>query len=144
MWSHYASNHTGVCLEFDIVGDDIIKGRLMDVDYVSDYMVLDEVERTRTGHLSLNVTSNGRFLRTKFKNWSYEEEVRSYAICDAEHRTGRPQPFLGPLTGLYFGKNASINDIALIRHNLSHLPGIKLFQVDLDTNTMKMDKLVLL
>ena len=142
MWSNYASNHTGVCLEFEVVGDEILKGRLMDVDYDNEPLSLDTVERTHTGHLSLHISKNGRFLKTKFKNWSYEQEKRCYAFCDSDKMSGIAQPFLGPLTGVYFGKNASIDDIELVKHNSIQLSKVKFFQVELDTSTMKMDKLI--
>lgn len=139
MWSHYANNHKGVCIEFDIIDENVIKGQLMEVTYSNELSTLNNVERTSTGHLSLNVSSNGKFLTTKFQNWSYEEEFRAYIICEDANSNGMEKPFLGSLTALYFGKNSSQDDIELVKHNTSHIIGLKYFKVDLNIKTMKIE-----
>ncbi len=141
MWSHYADNHRGVCIEYEITDEEVIKGRLIEVKYNNELSIFDKIERMPSGHLSLNTTTNGKFLITKFKNWSYEEELRTYIISDEPTSNGKEQPFLGNITTIYFGKNASIDDIALVKHNTSHLKPLKLAKVDLNTETMKIETL---
>lgn len=139
MWSHYANNHRGVCLEFEITNEETIKGQLININYDNDLTTIDNVERTSSGHLSLNVTSNGKFLATKFKNWSYEEELRTYVICEETNFAGVERPFLGNLTSIYFGKNTMKDDIELIKHITSHITLLKYYTVELNTTKMKIE-----
>jgi hypothetical protein len=139
MWSHYADNHRGVCLEFEITNEEIIKGQLIEINYSNELTIIDNVERTSTGHLSLSIISNGKFLATKFKNWSHEEELRTYVICEDANLTGEEKPFLGKLTAIYFGKNAFKDDIALVKHNSSHIGLLKFYLVELNNSNMKIE-----
>jgi hypothetical protein len=68
LWSHYADKHRGICLGFET--DDEIP---MPVDYTADRPVLPDSlpEEMREGFAL-------QMLSTKFKDWSYENEVRIY------------------------------------------------------------------
>ncbi|MEA4917252.1 DUF2971 domain-containing protein [Proteiniphilum sp.] len=137
MWSHYADSHRGVCLEWE-VDEEQVKGLLLEVKYENTLTTLDTVERLETGHLSLNVSTNGKFIIQKFKNWEYEDELRTYIICEDSLKKGELKSFLGKLTSIYFGKNTSPENIDLVKHNAKHIPDIEYKQVDLDVDTMKM------
>jgi hypothetical protein len=139
MWSHYANNHKGVCIEFEIIDESVINEQLFEVKYSNELLTHNNIEKTSLGHLSLNLNNNGKFLVTKFQNWSYEEEWRTYVICDDENLNGMEKHFIGNLTALYFGKNSSQDDIDLIKHNTSHILGLKYFKVDLNIKTMEID-----
>lgn len=138
MWSHYADSHKGVCLEWE-VDEDKVKGQLFDMKYENVITTLDKVERTPTGHLSLNIETNGKFIIQKFKNWKYEEELRTYIICEDNLKKGESKSFLGELAAIYFGKNSSNDNIELIKHNTQHIDNLKYKKVDINTNSMKMD-----
>jgi hypothetical protein len=67
MWSHYADNHEGVCLEFTVLKESYFDGAIS-VIYASDYP-------------QLKVTMGSRELadgmvRTKATHWAYESEWR--------------------------------------------------------------------
>jgi hypothetical protein len=139
MWSHYADNHRGVCLEWDL--DESNRDRIFTIEYANRIDTLDKVELTASGELSLNVKSNAKFLTTKFATWSYEEEVRIILIEQDLRKNGKYEAFPGQLRAIYFGKNASQDDIDLVKHNSEKLR-IKYFQVGLNEATMKNDLLV--
>jgi hypothetical protein len=61
-WAHYADNHKGVCLGFEI--DEI---NLRKVKYVSERLAKDTLEQS---------DCNERLLTTKFSHWIYEQERR--------------------------------------------------------------------
>ena len=64
LWSHYADNHRGICLGFDIPDD-----LPMQVSYVnSRFNWPSVVDESFMKHL----------LFTKFSHWSYEDEYRFY------------------------------------------------------------------
>jgi hypothetical protein len=74
MWSHYAQNHTGVCLEFNshrnLVGD------ALGVVYCTTYPVLDLTDQSDNAILLP--------LLTKAKDWEYEDEYRLIAQEEKE------------------------------------------------------------
>lgn len=84
MWSHYADDHKGVCIEFERPKKDFIdvryskKRNLFDLEYIT---------RKYLGHLLSNemidkenknlIKSMIKPFMTKSKDWAYEKEVRS-------------------------------------------------------------------
>jgi len=72
MWSHYASNHRGVCLQFEIARDIATFGQALEVSYSYNYPVSNWVKEAK------NIT---RVLLKKYIGWEYEDERR---IIDPE------------------------------------------------------------
>jgi hypothetical protein len=68
LWSHYADKHRGICLGFDM--DDRI---LRQVKYVKDRSPLN---------LPLSKETADQLLWTKYWDWKYEEEWRSWLQLD--------------------------------------------------------------
>lgn len=71
MWSHYAENHRGICLKFDILKALDFFAPLLDVDY----------EKKVDLKIANFFRDSSKFIiktiRTKFKCWEYENEFRS-------------------------------------------------------------------
>lgn len=63
LWSHYADEHKGICLGFDVP-----ESFLYEVKYVS--------ERLQFEQLVPDEVQLQQLLRTKFKDWEYEAEYR--------------------------------------------------------------------
>jgi hypothetical protein len=61
-WAHYADNHKGVCLGFEIPEEDLRK-----VKYVSERLARETLDQP---------DCNEKLLTTKFSHWSYEQERR--------------------------------------------------------------------
>ena len=61
-WAHYADNHKGVCLGFDIP-----ENKLRKVKYVSERLARCTLDQP---------DCNEKMLTTKFSHWSYEQERR--------------------------------------------------------------------
>lgn len=74
MWSHYASNHTGVCLEYDIerIPSMFMMNRLFPVYYCDKLpdIVKHLAEKKELGKVL------GYVLLHKLRDWSYEDEWR--------------------------------------------------------------------
>ncbi len=64
MWSHYAANHTGVCLKFDTEKDENFRNALLPVEYK------DELISAK------NRDDLKKCLLTKLKTWEVEKEWR--------------------------------------------------------------------
>src|SRR5204863_8712957 len=85
IWAHYADQHRGLCLGFD-VPDALIK----EISYTKtrepyplDLFDSDEAEQLRL---------TDRLLFTKFEDWRYEDEIRVSVLLDKDTETN----------GLYF------------------------------------------
>ena len=70
-WAHYAENHTGVCLGFEVPDE-----RLRQVKYVSSRLARSTLDGN---------DKQERLLTTKFKHWEYEKERR--LILDLRERS---------------------------------------------------------
>jgi hypothetical protein len=74
MWSHYAENHTGICLEFRC--DNAVLASALKVIYCETYPLLDIADSDPQTVLIP--------LLAKAKDWSYEDEYRLIAQEEAE------------------------------------------------------------
>ena len=138
MWSHYGDEHRGVSLEFDCIEDNEFKSSTFHINYDNKISSIQEVELTKTGHLSLNVTSNGKWLTQKLETWEYEDEARKIAIEDDNDLKGVAKDFPGKLTAIYFGVNTSQFDIDLVKNITKEYIGLKYYRVKLGLNSGKM------
>lgn len=69
-WAHYADNHRGFCLGFDIPSE-----KLTRVNYV----------KKRLSHNGeIDEALMKKFLATKFEHWSYEQEYRAFLSLQDE------------------------------------------------------------
>ncbi len=73
LWGHYAEKHTGIALGFD-VPDEL----LLEVLY-EDKLAPIRLDK-KTGRPAQDLVD--RLLRTKFRDWKYEEEVRFFLQLD--------------------------------------------------------------
>jgi len=130
MWSHYADQHAGVCLEYST--RDHVLSNLMPVDYerprsirlrdVFDWKVRrDSGARRRIIEIA--------FL-TKAPAWSYEQEWRSVS------RRPGVAPLRFDLVGIYFGQRCSQSvRTAIVKMMHDATPGVVLYDVSFCENT---------
>lgn len=69
MWSHYAHDHTGFCLEFDASDQTPFFGEAQEVKYATEFPVVDFFGTPHDTQVDL-------IFLTKFIGWQYEEECR--------------------------------------------------------------------
>jgi hypothetical protein len=97
MWSHYADEHRGLCIEYDIAGHKC--GGLSRVDYSTsgDIKVSDLFEWKLRGSARARRFVHNAFFYAKAKQWRYEKEWRDVAASAGSVDS--------PLTlsGVYFG-----------------------------------------
>jgi len=80
MWSHYADNHRGICLEFST--DYFLFGSALEVQYLSAY--------PQWSPQALMDKTNPHMLLSKSRDWSYESEYRIIGLGE-----GLPRPPAG-------------------------------------------------
>lgn len=94
MWSHYASNHNGFCLQFEVAKDLITFTRLVVVQYTDDYPIVNWMKEAEFLE-GLGVT-----LERKHTGWKYERETRIIIPNAAhEHLSFHPEALRGIITG---------------------------------------------
>lgn len=109
MWSHYAAEHTGYCLEFAATDYTPVFGTAQRVNYADTYPEIDLYNTSDADKATLS------FL-TKFTEWSYEREWR---ILD--HDTGPGTREYPPelLKSVTFGVKMKEEDKLLIKQWLA-------------------------
>jgi len=74
MWSHYAENHRGICLEFNVMNNLFISA--VEVLYRSRYPLWAPYSATEYNAIEMALT--------KAAEWSYEQEFRIFARPDVD------------------------------------------------------------
>jgi hypothetical protein len=77
MWAHYAKNHTGVCLGFD-VPDDKPKQMIYEPERLK--LLIDMAKPIR----GVTVDMLERVITTKYAQWAYEEEWRLFSKLEEQ------------------------------------------------------------
>lgn len=122
MWSHYANNHTGICLQFEVVKDPVTMLGAIPVDYVDEHPIynwlLDSSEMYK------------RVLLSKFSVWGYEKESRIIRSEQA-HSYLRFAP--SALVGVIFGSRADEKVIEIVTNLLEErkklgMPSVKVYK----------------
>lgn len=79
-WAHYADNHKGICLGFEIP-----EHQLRKVRYVSERLARETLEE---------LDCNEKLLTTKFNHWSYEQERRLILELSSYSKDGQGLRFV--------------------------------------------------
>lgn len=109
MWSHYASAHKGMCLEFKRINDTALADdkKTKPMSYNDSYPSIHVTSiLSETDTLSNKI----RILHTKSKHWEYEQEWR-HVVEQGDMLYAWP----ATLTSVYFGCKAEMPDIHLVK-----------------------------
>lgn len=122
MWSHYAENHKGFCVEYDFSEGTHLRKLAQPVRYS------EVIPSLSLANLPSEAKDN--FLEvcifTKAKQWQYEQEWR--VIMDEGDRS-----FQAPskVTSVIFGARMPIEEKVMVHHALRHKRGISFKQAQL-------------
>ena len=127
MWSHYADNHKGICLEFST--DHSLFGSAQEVQYLSSY--------PRWNPQGLTDITRPHLLLTKSSDWSYENEYRIIGLGEgvssplAGHALELKGQFLniptGALQSVIVGCEADFKTVGNVVRSLA--PSVKIKRV---------------
>jgi Protein of unknown function (DUF2971) len=123
MWSHYAADHKGVCLQFEPARDLFTFGRAVTVKYHRQYPVVNWLN---------GIPEMEKILRRKHPRWKYEAERRIIQIGGARSAFSYNP---GALTGLLFGCAADdtvikATETVLTARAAAELPDLKLYRAE--------------
>lgn len=127
MWSHYAEEHKGVCLEYQFRGPSLIGdiSAAQNVEYLDEPLVPWLVENAPMDMTEFAKELVFRYLRTKCPAWAYEQESRII------RQESGPFRFRGVLlTEVCFGLQAPRADVDLVvKLAQSYCGGVKFSQM---------------
>jgi hypothetical protein len=106
MWSHYAQDHLGYCLQFEATDFTPVFGGAQQVRYAEDLPSVDIFTTPTEDQVD-------RIFTTKFVGWSYEQEWR---LIDHERGPGRRDYPAELLKGVIFGLRMPQEDRVQIRN----------------------------
>lgn len=130
MWSHYASQHEGICIEYDYSNFHKYKAFLQPVHYTNELCKIDKFDDL-TG---INVLMASTY---KSKEWSYENEWR-LTVTPNENINSNIIPAPIPLAiyvGTRFNLNHSYKKSQIFR--ICKEKGIPIFQMKIHPNEYK-------
>ena len=107
MWSHYADEHKGFCIEFD--------ASLLTARSLGEIIKVRYVNKMPT-YLGINSIDIKRFLCYKYKDWAYEKEYR--LIC-LKKETPQFEFPMNAITKVYFGCRMDENAKKFVRSFVS-------------------------
>lgn len=138
MWSHYADEHQGFCIEFLFNSDEfrrdefnkITSSRLFRINYYNP--LTDEPIDFESSHIEETLTSAKAFL-TKHKDWGYENEVRllQYSPQNAVAHVQYQLSEKSLIKAIYFGYRCPDANIQVIMKLLKD-KGIKFYKMGID------------
>lgn len=120
MWSHYADDHKGFCIEFE---------RCKDKDNdLGDYDKTSPVDYIRHDYEKVTVLNDKAYdmkFYTKALDWKYEGEWRLY-----NDKYNETNPLPGKITAIIFGLRMCDHHKETIKNILSDLPHVSYRQAD--------------
>lgn len=128
MWSHYAKNHKGYCLEFEATDLTPVFGESQEVSYAKEFPVVDFFNTPRDKQVDL-------IFLTKFIGWEYEDE---YRVVD--HQAGSGLHTYAPelLRSVTFGMRMPKSDRQRIRGWIkSRGHEVKVYEASIDDREFK-------
>ena len=139
MWSHYAANHTGFCIEYDM-------NSWYGKRYIKPVIYSDE-RHYIPGDFADNLTSNpGRAFMDaalfKSPEWSYEKEWRlimqRIELINPQFKGTRPACFLKDyITAVYLGVKCSDNYRKQVYEHFKNT-NVKVYQMEKQTDSYKL------
>ena len=113
MWSHYADNHYGMCIEYHF-SDEFTK---IDDDRVLRFRDVKYKPKEETVSLNISTINTDLSLLTKMDAWKYEKEVRLISYIPGVEGQFVPIGLdsASRIKNIYFGIRCPSSDIATVR-----------------------------
>lgn len=106
MWSHYADNHKGFCIEFE-TNKRLLGINPLDINYTDKF--------NKSQYLKQPKDSLYHLIYTKASNWKYEQELRSFDYNLFNEESRKIKFIDTDIKAIYFGVKTEKSNIELIR-----------------------------
>ena len=137
MWSHYANQHTGLCIEYDLqklsIEDPLAKS-LYPVIYTKDMFDITEYYLDKVENRNINYLIPG--MLTKSTEWEYEKEWRIVVCNDAEKGCDfhMPKP-----KAIYLGTKFPVDNLKVI-YGFCCDNNIDLYRIEMHKSKYQLEK----
>ena len=140
MWSHYASNHSGVCFEFDAQAMIIYFGNQTKTRSLPSYLFLKATYESKRRNYVYDSTSDTdsllMWLKTKSIKWQYENEIRLTSLRWEENLLSIPPDLISRLfLGSQISEEHEERIIYLCRTNF---PDTEIYKIDLSDSDFEL------
>ncbi|RQU90473.1 DUF2971 domain-containing protein [Burkholderia cenocepacia] len=133
LWAHYAENHRGICLEYDIP-DEIFKTQFLPISYSESQPIIEQINRYPAGDPNagrLLMEMKDAVFLTKSEDWKYEEEWRMLRITENLSGKGEKHTIPGNLSAIYFGLHTSEAARNIVTKLATSAPPVEFWQASL-------------
>lgn len=97
MWSHYADHHHGLCIEYDLNGNDRLNINPVNYSHPRSIKISDLIAWEANGSKQAAIAVHDTFFFAKAPRWRYEREWRNINETSGD----KDAPFR--ISGIYFG-----------------------------------------
>lgn len=122
LWSHYANNHKGICIEIDT---DLDRSESVSWDVIKYRRNIPWIKKKNSRSRSAK-----EILSTKIFKWDYEQEIR--AFCEGKHQKHK----VGRITKVILGVRSDDALKALVSEFAKEIPVVEA-TLDFDTNKIE-------
>lgn len=154
MWSHYASSHTGICIEYDFSDyiDHIDQSQMLlfPVNYSDKRVTIDQ---TILYKIDLkNIEEEGRKdllklffegLYTKNSVWKYENEIRSITLINDKNNNNLRKIIANNISAIYFGNkmtNVTKNTLLKLLSQDTNFSKLKIYEMINDVSEYRLNR----
>lgn len=130
LWSHYANNHKGICIEIEVDEESIGKEGifLKDIEYEEKLPELLSKEDGKSKDSKILLTK-------KLKKWEYEEEIRAFYNKSRIEKKRGIKLQIGKITRIICGVRFSEDDEEKLKKSIN-VPFVKT-EIDFETNDIR-------
>ncbi len=139
MWSHYADNHRGICIEYERTPNNDLGGSACRrVEYSNRRPITEDLSFFEDPVGFMN-----KILYTKAPCWRYELEWRLVFFSKEPGELVREKSTDARVRSITFGIRASRSDIETVLALLKEMPDIPLYQMSTDGNRFDLKPVLL-
>lgn len=135
MWAHYADNHKGFCIAYDMTKTDNSSAEFLRQSTLPVYY--ENEKYISLNNLEINNEMSGRFCMEastiKSKAWSYEKEWRTFFVSREKNQK---ESFL-PVVAIYLGARIDESTESLL-HNICQSKNIPMYRMVPDVKRHKL------
>jgi len=130
MWTHYAKQHEGICIEFDSSDDIFLIGS--SVNYSEKVPVLN-INSIDDISISKIMEIYGKIVATKHIDWNYEKEYRIFRYLGSSRINYKPSS----IKAIYFGLRCSRENETIIRAVTTNNKSVQYYKADLERDSYR-------
>lgn len=138
MWSHYADEHRGICIEYDVSLS--VCEPPKKIDYKGDRGILaSEIKKwVFDNSISAKEMIEQKYFYTKANQWEYEEEWRYVKHVKLDEERIQSTPFR--ITGIYFGMRCCERSVipSIVRLMRDSTPKLSFYHVSPNSNSFEL------